>query len=209
MDVASDTRQRILDSSAELFRREGFGVGLKQIATRAQAPFGSLYHHFPGGKDELGEAAIRAAEGYYRDQALSTWDPSADLPTNIRAMFAGAARYLADSDYADACPIATIALEVSSTNERLRVACDDVFAGWLADAAGLFALHGFDESTQRLLAVQLLTAIEGGFILARVHRDTAPLLTAGEGLARLVEAMTPAAPRTRRRPRPTASAPAP
>ena len=45
------TRDRILYATAELFRRQGYaGTGLKQVVAEAQAPFGSLYHHFPGGK---------------------------------------------------------------------------------------------------------------------------------------------------------------
>jgi len=54
------TKDRILDSSAELFRRQGFtGTGVKQIAAEASAPFGSLYHFFPGGKEQLGEEVVR------------------------------------------------------------------------------------------------------------------------------------------------------
>ena len=48
------TRDRIVDASAELFRRQGYNAtGVKQIVTEAQAPFGSLYHFFPGGKEQL------------------------------------------------------------------------------------------------------------------------------------------------------------
>ena len=54
------TKQRILYAAAELFRRRGYsGTGLKQISEESRAPFGSLYHHFPGGKEELGEDVIR------------------------------------------------------------------------------------------------------------------------------------------------------
>ncbi|MEA2309123.1 MAG: hypothetical protein QOI65_1409, partial [Thermoleophilaceae bacterium] len=54
------TRERIVDTSAELFRRQGYaGTGVKQIVNEASAPFGSLYHFFPGGKEQLGEEVIR------------------------------------------------------------------------------------------------------------------------------------------------------
>ena len=53
--MATGTRERILDASTELFRRQGYaGTGLKSVVDKAGAPFGSLYHHFPGGKDQLG-----------------------------------------------------------------------------------------------------------------------------------------------------------
>ena len=53
--MAAGTRERILGVSAEIFRRQGYeGTGLKQIVTAAKVPFGSLYHFFPGGKEQLG-----------------------------------------------------------------------------------------------------------------------------------------------------------
>jgi AcrR family transcriptional regulator len=58
--AAAATKQRIVDATAECFRRQGYaGTGLKQIATEADAAFGSLYHFFPGGKEELGGEVIR------------------------------------------------------------------------------------------------------------------------------------------------------
>ena len=51
-----------MDSSAELFRRQGYtATGIKQILAAANAPFGSLYHFFPGGKEQLGAETIRAS----------------------------------------------------------------------------------------------------------------------------------------------------
>ena len=58
--MASETRERILRASGELFRRQGYmGTGVKQIVAEAGAPFGSIYHFFPGGKEELGAETIR------------------------------------------------------------------------------------------------------------------------------------------------------
>src|SRR5271165_3677256 len=60
--VVNTTRDRILDSSAELFRRQGYaGTGVKQIVASANAPFGSLYHFFPGGKEQLGAETLRSS----------------------------------------------------------------------------------------------------------------------------------------------------
>ena len=61
-----NTRERIVQTSAELFRRQGYNAtGVKQIVTAAQAPFGSIYHHFPGGKEQLGAEAIRRSGALY------------------------------------------------------------------------------------------------------------------------------------------------
>src|ERR1700722_19859684 len=126
------TRDRIVDASAELFRLQGYSAtGVKQIVAAAQAPFGSIYHHFPGGKEQLGAEAIRASGALYELLIPAVVDPAPDLVSAVRAFFAGAAEHLRETDYAAACPIATIALEVSSTSEPMRQACADVFESWI------------------------------------------------------------------------------
>ena len=116
--MATDTRERILDSSGELFRRQGYmGTGVKQIIEEAGAPFGSLYHFFPGGKSELGAETIRRSGFLYGLLFPEFAGPDVDLVDGVRAFFAGAAETLVETEYADACPIATVALEVSSVNE--------------------------------------------------------------------------------------------
>ena len=107
------------------------GTGIKQIVTEAQAPFGSLYHHFPGGKEQLGAEAIRASGAMYEQLIPAMFDPAPDPPSAVRDVFAGAASTCAETDYADACPIATVSLEVSSTSETMRDACAEVFESWI------------------------------------------------------------------------------
>src|SRR5436309_11566126 len=127
----SSTRQRIVETSAELFRAQGYNAtGVKQIVTAAQAPFGSLYHFFPGGKEQLGAEAVRVSGATYEQLIDAVFDPAPDPVTGVRTFFAGAAAHLEDTDYADACPIATVALEISSVSEQMRVACAEVFESW-------------------------------------------------------------------------------
>src|SRR5436305_10439663 len=117
----STTKERIIETSAELFRRQGYaGTGVKQIVTAAKAPFGSLYHFFPGGKEELGAAAVRVSGALYEQLIPAVFDPAPDAVSGVRAFFAGAAAHLVETDFEDACPIATVALEVSSASEVMR-----------------------------------------------------------------------------------------
>ena len=101
--------------------------------------------------------------------------------------FAGAAEHLADTDYADACPIATIALEVSSTSEPMRIACADVFESWIAAGTPRFTDAGLPPDTARELMIAMICALEGAFVLARAARSTEPLRVAGELTAQAVE----------------------
>jgi len=160
--MATPTRERIVQSSAELFRRQGFtGTGVKQIVAEASAPFGSLYHFFPGGKEQLGEEVIRWSGALYGQLIDVFFPPGADPVAATRAFFAGAAETLEETAYADACPIATVALEVSSTNEPMRAACADVFESWIELASDRLTGAGLSRARSRKLAVSMLCSLEG------------------------------------------------
>lgn len=183
----SGTRERIVSASADLLRRQGYtGTGVKQIVAAAGAPFGSLYHFFPGGKEQLGAETIRWSGRMYGLLLPLIFDASPDLATGVRAFFAAAADHIKESGYADGCPIATVALEVSSTSEPLRQACADVFDGWIEAATRRFTAGGMAEATARQLTIGLLAALEGAFILSRALRSTEPLKIAGEQAATAV-----------------------
>jgi AcrR family transcriptional regulator len=184
----SNTRDRILETSAELFRRQGYSAtGVKQIVTAAQAPFGSLYHFFPGGKEELGAEAIRLSGAIYELLIPAVFEPAPDLVTGVRNFFAGAAEHLRETDYADACPIATVALEVSSSSETLRQACAEVFDSWIAAGRELHESAGLTPEQARQLTIAMIAALEGAFVLARALRSTEPLEVAGELVANAVQ----------------------
>ncbi len=173
------TRDRILFATAELFRRQGYhGTGLKQIVAEADAPFGSLYHHYPGGKAELGERVIESAGAFFQALVTAVYDEGASTEDSVRAVFAGAAATLEATDYEDACPIATVALEVASTDERLRLATAAVFERW---TAALTARTG-----DRDKALAVIAALEGAFVLCRASRSTEAMHAAGAMAAALV-----------------------
>ena len=183
------TKDRILEVSAELFRAQGYNAtGIKQITEAAGAPFGSLYHFFPGGKAELAAEAIRTSGKLYELLIPAVFDPAPDVVTGVLDFFAGAAAHLVETDYADACPIATVALEVSSTSEPMRRACADVFESWIVAGAERFVAAGIGADRARELTISMLCALEGAFVLARALRETQPLQLAGEMTARAVEA---------------------
>jgi AcrR family transcriptional regulator len=180
----ANTKDRILDSSAELFRRQGYtGTGVKQIVAEASAPFGSLYHFFPGGKVELGEEVIRWSGEMYLKLFMTIAGKADDAATAVGDFFAGAAETLRETGYADACPIATVALEVASTNEPLRKATADVFDSWIDAATAFFAHAGIQPERARQLALHMLAALEGAFVLSRALRSTEPMDVAGAAAA--------------------------
>jgi AcrR family transcriptional regulator len=190
--MASNTKNRIIDSSAELFRRQGYtGTGVKQIVAAANAPFGSLYHFFPGGKEQLGVEVIRASGRLYIQLFATIAMQTPDVLTAVDAFFAGAADTLRETNYADACPIATVALEVASTSEPLREATAEVFDSWIAGATEYFAAAGIPRDTARELAFTMLCLLEGAFIFCRAMQNTEPLRVARDSAVAAVREALP------------------
>jgi AcrR family transcriptional regulator len=178
-----------MESTAELFRRHGYtGTGMKQIVEAANAPFGSLYHHFPGGKEELGEEVVRSAGAMYYELWEMIAAQAPDVVSATADFFAGAAVVLEATDYVDACPIETVALEVASTNDRLRRATADVFESWIAGIAGHMVAAGVEPTRARALGIEVINALEGAFVLSRAMRSTEPLEVSGAAAAASVEA---------------------
>ena len=179
--MATDTRERILDASRVLFARRGYaGTGIKQILAEADAAFASLYHFFPGGKDQLAAEAIRTSGAMYQQLVEGVLDAAPDLLTGVIDCFAGAAETLRATGYADACPIATVALEVASTDETLRQATADVFASWITALTTRIVSVGVDEATATELAISTIALLEGAFVLSRTLRSTVPMTAAGQ-----------------------------
>lgn len=181
------TRDRFVAATASLLSRRGYAAtGLNQIAADSDARLGSLYHFFPKGKEELAEQALRdAGEGYLR-LAVEFLDATPDLVEAVDEYFRVAADVLEQTDYVDACPIATVALEVASTNDRLRQVTADVFASWLDELDTRFLAAGLRPHESRELALVTLSALEGAFMLSRAAKSTEAMHAARRALTRLL-----------------------
>src|ERR1700729_373132 len=76
-DLAGETKQRMIELTAVLLARKGLQrTSFSEVLEASGAPRGSLYHHFPGGKDELVLLALEAAGGF----ALAKLDQAAGRP---------------------------------------------------------------------------------------------------------------------------------
>ncbi len=183
------TRDRLITAAMEQFRHGGYhATGIKSVLTAAEAPYGSLYHHFPGGKAELGAVAVEASGAAYGQLIDLYFTTDVDPVDATRRFFADAAEALESMAWADGCPVATIALETASEDERLRQACLAVFESWLASLVGALMTMGVRADRARAVAIQLFCLLEGAFILARSARQPEALAAAGQAAADLVAA---------------------
>lgn len=185
----AETKVRLLESAADLFSRQGFGAtGIKAVLAAAEAPYGSLYHFFPGGKQELGAAALTYGGERYRELLESVYPVDADVVEATADSFVRAAKLLEETDYGYACPIATIALEVANNDELMRTAAADAFESWLEVLQERFTTAGMTAERAREVAEEVFCLIEGAVLLSRTTRSSVPMHTAGRAAARAVAA---------------------
>ncbi len=174
----------MLTTARTLFARQGLhGTGINQVLAEGGAPKGSMYFHFPGGKQQLAAEAMAASATEMAAAIRATIDAYDDPPAAVRAMAEALGQRLAESDFQEGCPLATVALEAT---EGVRDACRDGYQQWLdlitADLTG----HGIAADRASGLAVLILSSIEGALLLARVQRSLRPLREVADRLAPLI-----------------------
>src|SRR5262245_19469977 len=111
--MARDTRRRMIVTTSKLLQKQGFhGTGLNQILEEADAPKGSMYFHFPGGKNQLAAEAI-GASGAFIERLLRSHEADSAVLT-LDSYLAGLGEWLQRTEFREGCPIATTALEVAA-----------------------------------------------------------------------------------------------
>ncbi|MFB7616524.1 TetR/AcrR family transcriptional regulator [Kitasatospora sp. NPDC056181] len=185
--TTTGTRERIVRATSRLLQRQGYeGTGIKQISREAEATLGSVYHFFPGGKQELAAAAIRHGDlefaGMLREGLGSSEDP-AEAVTACTRLLAVALR---ESGWQDGCPITSTALETVGRAPVIEQAVVEAFANWRAVVEEKLLAAGLGADDSRELAATVISALEGAELAAQVARSEEPLHVTGKHLARLI-----------------------
>lgn len=172
-------------AAATLFRQQGYhGTALHDILAAGGAPRGSLYFHFPHGKEEIGVAALTLAGEAVRTAIAGAAETSADAATFLTRIARGMAADLERSDFREGCPIATTALETSAQSEALGQATRAAFQSWEGEIARGLERFGVKDAARAAGAI--LAQLEGALLLARTYRSLAPMRRAEEVVVMLV-----------------------
>tara|TARA_R110001592_G_scaffold19231_3_gene79034 strand:+ start:9846 stop:10397 length:552 start_codon:yes stop_codon:yes gene_type:complete len=174
-------------AAASLFRKNGYSkTGLNEILAESQAPKGSLYHYFPGGKEQLGEEALR----FSSQIALKTLEELGKTYVTAPSLLLAFASLLADwmeqSSFHDGCPMATTILETVPKSSGIRIAAQEGFAAWHRIFEGLLRADGVKPEGARRLANLAVAGLEGSLIQARVEQDRRPIIECAEDIAALM-----------------------
>jgi TetR/AcrR family transcriptional repressor of lmrAB and yxaGH operons len=188
MKKRAGTRERLLATTADLLQRQGYAsTGLNQILDESGAPKGSLYFHFPGGKEELAALALTASAESLTVILESILTGAPSIAAAIDGIVATFAHELEGSKFTKGCPIATVALEQAAISDALHEVCSSTYARWQVLVADRLERDGHSDERAAELAGFALATIEGALLLGRAHRSTEPLRRAGVELRRVLQ----------------------
>ena len=172
--ITSDSRNRMIQSAALLFRENGYsGTGFRDVIAHSGAPRGSIYHHFPDGKEQLAADTV-AWSGAVIERRIARAAEHGD-PIVALGMFVDTWReVLEDSNFRAGCPIVAVAAEADAGSTATAAAAA-AFARWQDLIAHTLLDAGVGRTDARRLATLVVAAIEGAILLCRVRRDIRPL----------------------------------
>lgn len=174
----SDTRQRLVEAARDLFLAQGYqGTGIAQILKQAGANSGSLYHYFPT-KEDLLVAVLGWYQDHIQDDLLDLHTAHLDDPIErVFGLLDGYRKMLEGCGFAVGCPIGNLALELANSHPGARPLLQANFDQWVDAVTGFLDAAADrlpEDLDRRALAVHILTAMEGGVMLARTYRSLEP-----------------------------------
>lgn len=188
-------RGALVRAAADLFRRQGYAAtGLNEILKASGAPKGSLYHYFPGGKEQIGEEVIRVGGQLVTDTLTEIAAREPDAGSLLREYARLLAGWVADSDFHEGSPITTVLLELAPNSESVTAAGRAVYRQWSSILSDSLVMSGVAGDRAERLAVLAVSALEGSLVRARVEQSGRPIIDSLGGVADAFDAAIVARP---------------
>lgn len=199
MPRKSDAKDRMIAAARRLFREHGYlGTALSDVVTESAAPRGSMYFHFPGGKEELATEVTLLHAGDHianMNRAAATTSTAAQL---IAAFIGRECDDLVASNYREGCAMAPIVIESTPASDHLSDATRRAFQDLITTLAARLTEKGLPRDRAVQLATNVWSSLEGALILSRALRSPEPfdmaialLTAAAEADADASNLMTP------------------
>ncbi len=182
----------MLLAAVELFSARGYeGVGVAELLEKSGAPRGSLYFHFPGGKQQIGAEVVARVGAEVAARFRGLHDSGVDLDTFIVRVFKTTAKESKERCYEASCPMAAIATGFGNNDVKLAEAVRGVFDSWEAEIKNAAVARGMSDANAAIFASAMITAIEGAFIISKAQRSSAPHINASRAIQALAAHLLP------------------
>lgn len=170
------TRANMLISAAEVLRESGSaGLTIDEVLTRSGAPRGSVYHHFPDGRNQILIEALQ----YAGEAITDVIDEAAEMGgMHLVGQFVEFwEQLLVDSDFTAGCPVVAAAIASTADELRLTSVAGAIFSHWRDALTRAFVTDGFELAEAGSLATMCIASLEGAVVLCRSTRSPDPLRT--------------------------------
>ena len=184
--MVNDTRRKMIEGTVRLLAQKGLTeTSFAEVIALTGAPRGSIYHHFPEGKDQLVGSAVGLA-GANAQAAIAAWGGLS--PREVTERFLGLWReVLVRSDFHAGCSV--LAVTIATDSPELLDQTAGVFRTWRQDLASLFEQGGLSTQDAARFAALLIASSEGAVVMARAERSLDPFeLVASELLSQVPDA---------------------
>jgi AcrR family transcriptional regulator len=162
--VGRAERSDLLPRLAEVFREHGYeGASLSLISQATGLGKGSLYHFFPGGKEEMAQAVLAEIDGWFAVQVFRPLREADDADAAVAAMFRTVAEYFRSGRRV--CLVG--ALSLSDARDRFGERLRAYFAEWVVALSQALVRAGHPPETADALAEEVVGGIQGALVLAR------------------------------------------
>lgn len=192
-------RQRMVAGAADMISRRGLNAtSVRELAKHADAPLGSTYHYFPGGKYDLATAAVRWADDL-TVEVLSR-ELAAGPEAGLAAFLSMWRKVVVDSDFHAGCPLLAVSVEdLPEEHTAPRDAAATAFLRWTTLLSDSLRQSGADPDEAVRVATLIVAAVEGTVAMCRAQRNIAPLDHVTAQLSQIVAQILPKSSPTRRR----------
>ncbi|WP_255220328.1 TetR/AcrR family transcriptional regulator [Terribacillus saccharophilus] len=182
------TKELILRTASELFQRQGYhGTGLNQIIEESGAPKGSLYYHFPNGKEQIAVEAITLMKEHVLEGAAKDLNEKDTAAEAFQYHIHKIAHDFEKKHQMDGVQIGLIASETAATNEALRNSCQHAYTDWQALYTDRLIAFGYEKGMAKELAITINALIEGAVTLALTSASGSPLYSVAKQLPSLLK----------------------
>ena len=176
----------MLVSAAEVLRERGAaGVTIDEVLARSGAPRGSVYYHFPEGRNQILTEALQ-----YAGEAITEVIDEATAKGGmylVRQFVEFWEQLLVESDFTAGCPVVAAAIGSTDEEPQLTTVAGSIFSHWRDALTCAFVSDGFEEADAASLAIMCIASLEGAVVLCRSTRRVDPLLDVAQQIEFLIK----------------------
>lgn len=174
--MKKSSREDMIRATAYLLQKKGyFGTGLNDIIKHSKAPKGSIYYHFPKGKEQLAIEAIEWTKFNVTNFIKEKLGELSDPAEAIQNYFQDSADRFEQDNYFQGVPITAIVLETSDLSDELRKTCGSVFESWHEIFADKLSENGYSDYSANEIAMTLNAMLQGALVICLTRKDGVPL----------------------------------